>query len=100
MRSYRPILLALLLVPGFYFLTTHNRLPFDIPVPGGEPHRASKLEITEAAAPQTFDSEEQNNIQVYKKVLPSVVNITSRAMAFNFFYGAVPEEGQGSGFVI
>ena len=100
MRSYRPILIALLLVAGFYYLTTHNRLPFDLPTPGGAPHRASKLEITEAAAPQTFDSEEQNNIQVYKKVLPSVVNITSRAMAFNFFYGAVPEEGQGSGFVI
>jgi S1-C subfamily serine protease len=29
-----------------------------------------------------------------------VVNITSTAVAFDFFYGAVPQEGQGSGFVI
>jgi S1-C subfamily serine protease len=29
-----------------------------------------------------------------------VVNITSRAVAFDFFYGPVPQEGQGSGFVI
>jgi len=29
-----------------------------------------------------------------------VVNVTSRAMAFDFFYGMVPQEGQGSGFVI
>jgi S1-C subfamily serine protease len=29
-----------------------------------------------------------------------VVNVTSRAMSFDFFYGMVPQEGQGSGFVI
>jgi len=47
-----------------------------------------------------LDSEEQNNILVYRKNIPSVVNVTSRAMAFDFFYGMVPQEGQGSGFVI
>jgi len=29
-----------------------------------------------------------------------VVNITSRAMTLDFFYGLVPQEGQGSGFII
>jgi S1-C subfamily serine protease len=29
-----------------------------------------------------------------------VVNITSKAVTFDFFYGLVPQEGQGSGFVI
>jgi S1-C subfamily serine protease len=29
-----------------------------------------------------------------------VVNITSTAVAFDFFYGAVPQQGQGSGFII
>src|SRR6185437_3457226 len=43
---------------------------------------------------------EQLNISVYKKALPSVVNITSTAVAFDFFYGPVPQEGMGSGFVI
>jgi S1-C subfamily serine protease len=33
-------------------------------------------------------------------VLPSVVNITSKALVFNFFYGTVPQEGQGSGFIL
>jgi S1-C subfamily serine protease len=28
------------------------------------------------------------------------VNITSKTMAYDFFYGPVPEEGQGSGFII
>jgi S1-C subfamily serine protease len=29
-----------------------------------------------------------------------VVNITSKALVFNFFYGTVPQEGQGSGFIL
>jgi len=29
-----------------------------------------------------------------------VVNITSKTVAYDFFYGAVPQEGQGSGFII
>jgi S1-C subfamily serine protease len=29
-----------------------------------------------------------------------VVNITSRTVQFDFFYGEVPQEGQGSGFII
>ena len=37
---------------------------------------------------------------MYRKNIESVVNITSRAVAFDFFYGAVPQEGQGSGFII
>jgi len=36
----------------------------------------------------------------YKRVLPSVVNITSTTLVFNFFYGTVPQQGQGSGFVL
>ena len=28
------------------------------------------------------------------------MNVTSRAVAFDFFYGLVPQEGQGSGFII
>jgi S1-C subfamily serine protease len=61
---------------------------------------APHVEITEAASNEALDSEEQNNILVYRKNIPSVVNVTSRAMKFDFFYGAVPQEGQGSGFVI
>jgi len=63
-----------------------------------DPSRASG--ITEASGSEGLDSEEQNNISVYRKNIPSVVNVTSRAMSFDFFYGMVPQEGQGSGFVI
>jgi S1-C subfamily serine protease len=61
----------------------------------------AQVEITEAApGGEGLDSEEQNNISVYRKNIASVVNITSRVMTYDFFYGLVPQEGQGSGFVI
>jgi S1-C subfamily serine protease len=57
-------------------------------------------EITEAANTAPLDGEEQNNIEVYKRVTPSVVNITSTAVAYDFFYGAIPEQGLGTGFIL
>ena len=59
----------------------------------------SPLDLTEAQAAPAYDAEELNNIAVYKRVLPSVVNITSTTLVFNFFYGTVPQQGQGSGFI-
>src|SRR5207244_9366681 len=62
--------------------------------------RPQKVEIPEAASNEALDTEEQNNLAVYRKNIPAVVNISSRAVTFDFFYGLVPQEGQGSGFVI
>jgi S1-C subfamily serine protease len=96
MKFRRPILLAFLLVATFYFVTTR----LSGPASSSWITRPAHVELTEAAGPASYDSEEQNNIAVYKKALPSVVNITSTAVAFDFFYGAVPQQGMGSGFVI
>jgi S1-C subfamily serine protease len=96
MKSLRPILLAFLLVLTFYLVTTRMSGP-DGP---SWVTRPSHVELTEAAGPANYDAEEQNNIAVYKKALPAVVNITSTAVAYDFFYGAVPQQGMGSGFVI
>lgn len=98
---FRTVFLIVLLVGGFWLVTTH--LPdslghFDL-LNSGAVSR-SPLALTEAHAAPAYDPEEQNNIAVYKKALPSVVNITSKSMAFNFFYGQVPQEGQGSGFIL
>jgi S1-C subfamily serine protease len=96
MKLLRPVLLAVLLVLTFYLVT--NRMGG----PSGPSWvtRPAHVELTQAAGPANYDSEEQNNIAVYKKALPSVVNITSTAVTFDFFYGAVPQQGMGSGFVI
>ena len=96
----RRLLLVVLLVGGFWYVTTH--LPAglkQVSLFGGR-GSGSPLELTEAHAAPEYDAEEQNNIAVYKRVLPSVVNITSTSLVFNFFYGPVPQQGQGSGFIL
>ena len=97
---FRRVFLVVLLVGGFWYLTTHwpaglGRLPLT-----GAHGANSPLELTEAQAAPAYDAEEQNNIAIYKRVLPSVVNITSTTLVFNFFYGPVPQQGQGSGFIL
>lgn len=99
MRLLRPILLALVLAGAFFYFTTY-RNGHVLPVNWNLARHSEKVEITEAASSEPLDPEEQNNINVYRKNIPSVVNITSRAVAFDFFYGLVPQEGQGSGFII
>src|SRR5437868_1242352 len=97
MKLLRPLLLAVILAGAFFYFTTYHRSQTHTTNWLGRP---SKLEITEAAGGETPDQEEQNNITVYRKNIGSVVNITSKAVAFDFFYGLVPQEGQGSGFII
>jgi S1-C subfamily serine protease len=97
MRVLRPIAIAVLLVGAFFYFTTYR---------SGTLHTTSlsppsgKIAITEAASNEALDADEQNNISVYRKNIGSVVNVTSKAVAFDFFNGLVPQEGQGSGFII
>ncbi len=97
MRIVRPLFFGLLLAAGFYFYTTHHHSSTAIPDWVARPN---KVELTEAASPQSFDAEEQTNIDVYKKGISSVVNITSTAVSMDFFWGPIPQQGQGSGFII
>ena len=100
MKFVRPLILALAIAGAFFYFTTWRSNSGGGLRPSNWLPRPDQMEITEAAPGETLDSEEQNNISVYKKNIPSVVNVTSRAMTFDFFYGLVPQEGQGSGFVI
>src|SRR5438128_12313420 len=97
MKLLRPVLVAVILAGAFFYFTTYSAGPFR---PSNWIGRPSKVEITEAAGGEQFDNEEQNNIGVYHKNIGATVNITSRAVAYDFFYGLVPQEGQGSGFII
>src|SRR6266576_2217316 len=97
MKLLRPVLVAVILAGAFFYFTTYGAGPSRSWNWIG---RSSKVEITEAAGGGSLDSEEQNNISVYHKNIGAIVNITSRAVAFDFFYGLVPQEGQGSGFII
>jgi S1-C subfamily serine protease len=108
----RPVVLVLLILCGFYYLTTrlmptgtlagivYPKLVGDGTTTEGMSGPLGHFGLTEAAAAPAFDSEEQQNIAVYKKALHSVVNITSTQVAYDFFYRPVPQQGQGSGFVL
>jgi S1-C subfamily serine protease len=101
MRLMRPLILALAIAGAFFYFTTwRSNSRAGALHPSNWFSQPASVEITEAAGGEQLDGEEQNNIAVYKKNIPSVVNVTSRAMTFDFFYGLVPQEGQGSGFVI
>src|SRR6202163_140855 len=97
MRFLRSFIIAIVLVCAFFYFTTyrHGRLQTANWITPPQ-----RTEIIEAASGESLDSEEQNNISVYRKNIEAAVNITSRVMTFDFFYGLVPQEGQGSGFVI
>jgi len=110
----RPVLLVVLLLTGFYFVTTHLASTGALAPLLGAPRAAGNpagtieavrgpngaFDLTVADAAPAYDTEEQQNIAVYKKVLPSVVNITSTEVRWDFFYGPVPQQGQGSGFIL
>jgi len=101
MKVLRPVILAVIIAGVFFYFTTWRS---NAKLAGINPvnwiTHPAQVEITEAAGNEPLDFEEQNNINVYRKNIPSVVNVTSRAVTFDFFYGLVPQEGQGSGFVI
>jgi S1-C subfamily serine protease len=104
----RPVVLVLAILSVFYYLSTrilpagalagimHHPLTSTSTTSGP----LSNFTLTEASAAPAYDAEEQQNIGVYKRVLPSVVNITSTELVYDFFYRAVPQQGQGSGFIL
>jgi S1-C subfamily serine protease len=101
MKLIRPLILTLVIAGGFFYFTTwRSNSQASAFRPSNWLSHPAQVEITEAAPNEALDGEEQNNISVYKKNIPSVVNVTSHAVTFDFFYGLVPQDGQGSGFVI
>ena len=97
MRFLRTLIFAIVLASAFFYFTTYRNGRLH---PASWISRPQHVEITEAAGSDSHDAEEQNNINVYRKNIGAVVNITSRVQAYDFFYGLYSQEGQGSGFVI
>jgi S1-C subfamily serine protease len=94
MRFLRPFVLGALLAAAFFFYTSHRD--------GSAASWITRdpIHITEAQAAPGLDGDEQNNVDVYKRAVPSVVNITSTVVSYDFFFGAQAQQGAGSGFVI
>jgi len=49
--------------------------------------------------PPAIASQEQLVTEIYRRVSPSVVNITTRSVGTDYFLQPIPQEGTGSGFV-
>lgn len=50
--------------------------------------------------PVVVSNDEQINIDVFERVHPAVVNIAATTLTMNFWMQVIPQEGQGSGFII
>ena len=53
-----------------------------------------------ASPAHAFTEDEKNNIELYEKLSPGVVNISSTTMERDFFFNVIPREGAGSGSII
>ena len=95
----RPLILAVLLVGGFWYLTSGTRWS-----PGRllQPIRQTERLWTAPSAAQSagFSTDENNNIEIYKLARPATVNITSVVYREDFFFQVYPQEGTGSGFIV
>ncbi|HRR25402.1 MAG TPA: trypsin-like peptidase domain-containing protein [Acidobacteriota bacterium] len=57
-------------------------------------------EVSSAPQVEKLTPEEQINVQIYREMSQSVVNVTSTRLALNFFLQVVPQRGTGSGFFV
>jgi S1-C subfamily serine protease len=99
----RPLILTLLLVAGFWLVTSHGdwtleRLIRPLSSTLSSSGRLWSEPVTARGA--GFGTDEQNNIDIYKTNRLATVNITSIVYQRDFFFQVFPQKGIGSGFII
>ncbi len=54
-----------------------------------------------ASAPAwALTGDEENSVSIYRRLNAGVVNITNRAVAYDFFFNPIPSNSSGSGFIL
>jgi putative serine protease PepD len=61
---------------------------------------APALTAEPVAPPAAVSDDERNNIEIYQRYSPGVVNITTVTLTRDFFFQAIPQSGSGSGAII
>jgi putative serine protease PepD len=61
---------------------------------------ATTTASAEALAQTPASDDEKNNIEIYERYSPGVVNITTTVVAYNLFLQPIPSEGTGSGAIL
>jgi len=106
MRTSRVFFIALLMFLAGSLVgisSYHFSLPAINPPSLSKPPVSFAMPMSiEPASGQTVDGSKQVTFvsEVYKRVGPSVVNITTTQYAYDFFMRPVPQEGVGSGVII
>jgi S1-C subfamily serine protease len=95
----RPLVLTMLLVAAFWFVTSHGDWSLRRIVQPFSTNRQLWSEPVTAHG-AGFGEDEQNNIDIYKTNRLATVNITSVVYQRDFFFQVFPQKGIGSGFMI
>ncbi len=96
----RALILTLILVGTFWFLTTRGNWKLkQVLQPLTSSGQLWSDPVTAHGA-NTFDADEQNNIDLYKTNHLATVNITSVVYQRDMFFQVFPTQGTGSGFII
>jgi S1-C subfamily serine protease len=93
------LLLTALLVGGFVWLTNSRSGYIDRWL---ERARRGAVSYSEPSKARTagLNPDELNNIEIYKRARMATVNITSTVYRRTWFFDVIPQQGQGSGFLI
>src|SRR5689334_17443383 len=104
MRRGNRLLMVMMLALGF--IIGGGVVAFAL-LPGAAKIAAAQDTLTTVPTPTALpdsvyaelDARDQVMINLYDRINPSVVHISSSQNVPNFFYGTTPEEGTGSGFI-
>jgi len=91
------LLILLMLSFGLGGLLTRNLAYSATPIPSALDTGSNDVVLIDTLG---LDFAEKRVIDVYTRVSPAVVNITTQVLRRSFFFEAIPAEGAGSGFVI
>ncbi|HLV93975.1 MAG TPA: trypsin-like peptidase domain-containing protein [Candidatus Acidoferrales bacterium] len=64
------------------------------------PSFVSAIPPSDSTGNAVLDPAEAENVRIYKQASPSVANILTKTVEYDFFFNPVPVEGAGSGFLI
>jgi S1-C subfamily serine protease len=56
--------------------------------------------LAAASSVWALTGDEENNVAIYRRLNAGVVNITNRAVAYDFFFNPIPSDSSGSGFIL
>ena len=98
MKRFRFIFLAIAFTGGFVYLTTIAKSRF-FPANGVATTEGPGWQESRVVRGAGLGSDEQNNIDIYKRSRAATVNISSTVYRRGYFFEVVPAKETGSGFI-